>query len=322
MIHANGVLEQILLNGSSYVVTSRNEALEPTVNMDLNFQIVEDLDGDLWVYLLNDNRGIYFFDKRRKKFKHIDKDSPGLHLNTNLVSGCVVDDHNAIWVGTDHGGINIIDKKHQKAYTVQHLDEDLHGLGQNSITTLYRDRQGVIWVGTFKQGISYYHENLVRFPVFQHSLFDKSSLPFNDVNRFVEDKKGNVWIGTNGGGLIYFDRTHNSFKQFQSDPKNENSLSSDVIVSLLIDDQDILWIGTFYGGLNSFDGRIFRRYLPGISSTTISGRSVWEIFEDSRKQLWIGTLDAGLDLLDRKTGTFTHYKSGQLTPSSQPTSHP
>ncbi|HEV8512029.1 MAG TPA: two-component regulator propeller domain-containing protein, partial [Cyclobacteriaceae bacterium] len=316
IIHADGVLEQIILTENSYRVAYRNDELKSLGSLNINSRVVEDQDGDLWICLLGFNQGIYYFNNKEKTFTQISKDSKGMRLNTNLVSGAIVDALNNLWIGTDHGGVNIIDKKQQKVYTLKHQEEGAHALGQNSINTLYRDDQGIIWIGTFKRGVSYYHENLLRFPLFQHSIFDKSSLPFNDVNRFVEDAKGNLWIGTNGAGLIYFDRKTNSFQQYRNDPQNINSLSSDVIVSLLIDSDGVLWIGTFYGGLNSFDGKKFKRYLPDGKSISISGRSVWEIFEDSKKQLWIGTLDAGLDLLNRKTSEFKHFQVGSTYISS------
>ncbi len=310
LMHANGLIENISLDKKSHHVVERIAYLVSPANADLNFKMTMDADGDLWIYSASDNRGIYFYDVKRKTFAHYDKDSSPIRLNTNLVASIVVDDHNQVWVGTDHGGINIIDKVNKNVAYVEHADEDARSLGQNSITTIYRDTQGIIWVGTFKQGVSYYNDNLIRFPLVRHSLFNKNSLPFNDVNRFVEDKLGNVWIGTNGGGLIYFDRKNNSFRQYRNDPTNANSMSSDVIVSLFIDHQGLLWIGTYYGGLNSFDGKNFKRYLPDGTPNSLGARNVWEIFEDFQNQLWIGTLEAGLDLFNRDTQKFIHYKSG------------
>jgi signal transduction histidine kinase/DNA-binding response OmpR family regulator len=86
-----------------------------------------------------------------------------------------------------------------------------------------------------------------------------------------------------------------------------------VIVSLFIDREKKLWIGTYYGGLNCYDGRHFQRYAYDPSRPgSLSDRSVWEIFEDSRGWIWAGTLSGGLNLLDRQTGTFTHYRAGDV----------
>ncbi|HEY8937707.1 MAG TPA: two-component regulator propeller domain-containing protein [Cyclobacteriaceae bacterium] len=309
--HDDGTIEHAVLSDKRLKVIYRNYLLKTDGRFSLSINIVADGDDDLWIYMLNDNRGIYFFDSKRKTIEHINKESSGVHLNTNIVSAVTVDNHGLIWVATDHGGINLINKKSKRVTIISHHDEEPQSLAQNSITTLYRDKEGIIWIGTYKHGLSYYHENIIRFPLYQHYPLDLKGLPFGDVNRFVEDKKGNLWIGTNGGGLIYFDRQKNTFKQFKNNPNDPSSLSSDVIVSLLIDDNDVLWIGTYYGGLNSFDGKKFKRFMPVPKDpSSINSRSIWEIFEDSRHRLWIGTLDGGLELMDRKTNTFTHFRSG------------
>lgn len=312
IIHANGALEKLQLNGKDYSVTYRTYIVRNKENAPvLDYRMLADASGNLWIYVINDNQGLYFFDITTQQAVHIDKSSPGLKLNTNIVSSLAQDNRGNIWVGTDHGGINLIDKVNQKVTYLSHREGDEKSLGQNSVTTLYRDNEGIIWIGTFKKGLSYYHENIIRFSLIQHSPLHATSLPYSDVNRFVEDGNGNLWIGTNGGGLIYFDRRKNSFKEYRNEPGNIGSLSSDVIVSLFLDHNKILWIGTYYGGLNSFDGKKFTRYNNDPANPeSLSGRSVWEIFEDSHQRLWIGTLDRGLDLFDRKSKTFTHYRSG------------
>ncbi|WP_199200241.1 two-component regulator propeller domain-containing protein [Adhaeribacter arboris] len=216
-----------------------------------------------------------------------------------------------IWIGTDHGGVNIIDKKHGTVeYLLQNPDDE-SSISQNSIYSLYRNKADIIWVGTYKAGISYYHPNNIKFPVYRYQAANPNSLPYNDINRFVEDARGNIFMGTNGGGLLYFDRARNRFQQFLHDPKNANSLTNNVIVGLYLDKQQNLWIGTYYGGLDKFDGTTFTHYRHNPKdSNSISDDRVWEIFEDSRNNLWVGTLGGGLELFDRKKELFRHYRMG------------
>jgi signal transduction histidine kinase/ligand-binding sensor domain-containing protein/DNA-binding response OmpR family regulator len=312
IIHSNGILEKLAFTGKAYRVVYRMYGIQKRNNsIKFNYRILADKDGDLWIYANNDNQGVYYFNSKNGTTQHIHEKSPGLTLNTNIVASIAQDNNGMIWVGTDHGGINLIDKNKRTVSYLSHRDEDEKSLSQNSVTSLYRDDEGIIWIGTFKKGLSYYHENIIRFPLFQHSALDKTSLPYDDVNRFVEDRNGNLWIGSNGGGLIYYDRKKGTFRQFKNDPRNATSISSDVIVSLFLDKENILWIGTFYAGLNSYDGKKFTRYNHDPANpSSLAGRSVWEIFEDSRGRLWIGTLDGGLDLWNEKEKTFLHYKSG------------
>ena len=309
IIHRNGVLEKVAFQRDGGRVIYRNSVLQnKNRGSNYEYRMMTDADGDLWIYTLDDNQGLYFFDVRNNRFSHYTSSSSGIRLNTNIVSGVVQDNDGYIWVGTDHGGVNLIDKRRGVTRAIVHQDDEEKSIGQNSIDALYRDNQGMVWIGTYKRGVSYYHENTFRFPLYKHVARDPSSLPYGDVNRFVEDKNGNLWIGTNGGGLIHFDRKKQTYKQYRNDPGNPTSLSSDVIVSLCIDHDGKLWIGTYYGGLNMFDGKTFKRFnFDPADPASLSGRSVWEIYEDSENNLWIGTLDGGVNILDRSTGKFKRF---------------
>jgi signal transduction histidine kinase/ligand-binding sensor domain-containing protein/DNA-binding response OmpR family regulator len=318
VVSSDGVLEKLGTGENAGKVVYRSYLLKDQNNGErFDYQMMADADGDLWIFAANDNRGVFYFDVKKAMLRHLHKGARDTKLNTDIVRGIVQDNKGLVWIGTDHGGVNLINKKDFSVRYILHQEEDEKSLGQNSINTLYKDEEGIIWVGTFKKGVSYYHENIIRFPLYRHYLSGPSAaaggLPYGDVNRFIEDYKGNLWIGTNGGGLIYFDRARGSFRQFRNDPRDPNSISNDVIVSLFIDKDKKLWIGTYYGGLNCYDGKRFIRYnhRPG-DPNSLADPSVWEIFEDSRKRLWIGTLHGGLDLFNREAGTFSHYQEGDV----------
>ncbi len=280
-----------------------------------NHKVFVDGQGEPWVYIVKAAVGAFNFDFKKNRLRIAGTAGPDFRLSNNAVSAMISGPDGRIWIGTDHGGINILDKQTGSVSTLRSNPGDPRTLSQNSIQALYKDATGMIWAGTYKQGFCNYHQNIFRFGLVRHLPGDAASLPFDDVNVFAEDRKGNLWVGTNGGGLIYYDRKNNSFRQFKNKPGDVNSLSNDVIVSLFLDRQDVLWIGTYFGGLNSFDGRKFTRYLhdPADSTSLIDDR-VWELFEDSRRRLWVGTMADGLDLLDRSTKTFRHYRN--LAPNS------
>ena len=280
-----------------------------------NHKVFVDGQGEPWVYIVKAAVGAFNFDFRKNTLRIAGTAGPDFRLNNNAVSAMISGPDGRIWIGTDHGGINILDKQSGRVTTLRSNPGDPRTLSQNSIQALYKDATGMIWAGTYKQGFCNYHQNIFKFSLVRHLPGDATSLPFDDVNVFAEDRKGNLWVGTNGGGLIYYDRKNNSFRQFRNKPGDAHSLSNDVIVSLFLDRQDVLWIGTYFGGLNSFDGQRFTRYLhdPADSTSLVDDR-VWEIFEDSRRRLWVGTMADGLDLFDRSAKTFRHYRN--LAPNS------
>ena len=307
LLHTNGILEK--LNPLTLRVEYRNYWLNKRFkNEILEYNFTPDRDGDLWIYTTNHDAGVFYFNLSQKNWRHINSTRSKPKLNTNIVKGIVQDEGGILWIATDHGGINLLDKTDFSVSYVLNNLEDEKSLSQNCINALYKDRDGIIWAGTFKNGVSFYHRNINRFKLYRHQLSNPQSLPFNDINAIVEDGLQNLWIGTNGGGLIYFDRKKNIYKQYLHDPRNPNSLSTNVIVSLCLDRDNKLWIGTYFGGLISFDGNRFHHYRHDPDDpNSLSDNSIWEIYEDSGGDLWIGTLAQGVAKLDRKTNQFVHY---------------
>jgi signal transduction histidine kinase/ligand-binding sensor domain-containing protein/DNA-binding response OmpR family regulator len=274
----------------------------------LNYSMYIDSDDELWIYVGSDTRGMYHYQTATKWLNRISKESGEYRLNNNLITGVVEDNKGDIWVCTDHGGVNVLNKKTHSSHYLMSNDDDLKSLSQNSTTTVYKDEAGIIWIGTYKKGISYYRERTVSFPLFTHQPSDAQSLPYNDVNRFVEDPWGNLWIGTNGGGLIYYDRSRKTYRQFLHDANDPNSISGNVIVSLFVDHAQRLWVGSYFGGLDCMEGKKFIHYRHSDQPNSLSDNSVWEIYEDSKRNLWVGTLNGGINLLDRQSGGFSHYR--------------
>jgi signal transduction histidine kinase/ligand-binding sensor domain-containing protein/DNA-binding response OmpR family regulator len=316
LVHKNGIVERI--NSAATKVDFRTDALSKKNNSEFNYDLFIDNDNDLWFWTTNEPNGAFLFNPIKKTITQFNENGAGFRINNNLITGIIQDAGGVIWIGTDHGGVNLVDKNDN--YRITHLVSDaknLKSLAQNSIYSIYKDDAGIIWIGTYKHGINYLDEKIVKFAHYRHLEAKKESLPFDDVNRFVEDKDGNLWIGTNGGGLIYFNRRQQSFKQYVHNPVDANSISNNVIVSLCLDHDGKLWIGTYLGGLNCFDGKKFVHYRHDQSdNNSIIDDRIWEIFEDSKQNLWVGTLAGGLDLFDRENGRFIHHQfiPGQQSP--------
>lgn len=312
IIYAEGKMDK--MDGRNYQITFRTDfTTNNNKEQQLDYRSFADAQSDIWIYASNNAKGLYYYNNTQNKLLHFTKEDGSVRLNSNIIYGITQDAQGHIWIGTDHGGINVLDKKTFAIRYLLNSEADAKSISQNSIYSVYRDNTGIIWVGTFKKGVNYYHEEVVRFPLYKHSPTDANSIEYDDVNNFVEDAKGNIWIGTNGGGLIYFNRSTGRFTQYVNNPSNPNSLSNNVIVSLYIDRQQKLWIGTYYGGLNCFDGKRFIHYRHNDNdNNSIADDRVWEIMEDSQNRLWIGTLTEGLDLMDRENNRFIHHQPNML----------
>lgn len=308
-IYQNGVIEKI--NHRTQKIDQRIYNINRIFRHEQNtFRMFIDRQNDIWVFNVNNPHGIYYLNLKHNIFKHINTISPGSHLNSDVVTNITQDDKNKIWIATDNGGINLLNKNN---FTIQYLvkrEDNSKSLAQNGTISLFKDRTGIVWIGTVKEGVSYYHEDIIKFPLYKHYSSDPYSIGYDDINKFAEDEKGNLWIGTNGKGLVYFDRKKGTFKSYLHNASNANSLSNNVIVSLCMDHEHKLWIGTYFGGLDCYNGKTFTHYRHNSSvPTSISDNSIYEIMEDSSHRLWIGTLKGGLNLLEPGKQNFIHYKS-------------
>jgi signal transduction histidine kinase/DNA-binding response OmpR family regulator/streptogramin lyase len=266
--------------------------------------ILIDTDGDLWVYPSFDDKGVAFLDVKSCKWNYLNTGNSA-SLSNSLVRFVIQDNKGLFWIGTDHQGIYVYDKKKGSSTILTHDFVNESSISQNSTISAYCDNNGIVWVGTYKNGICYYHPQLFKFkkpPLFY--IFRQNTEAF-DCNSLFKDKDGNLWIGTNGSGLIRYNEATNQMQIFRA---TSQGLSSDIITSITADHSNTLWIGTFLGGLNAYDGTKFKHYqFDEKNQNSLSSKSVYGIAEDKNKNLWIATLGGGLNRLDEKRNTFTRY---------------
>ena len=303
----NGTVD--VVDGTTFK-TIRKYKLANYLDSGLSYEleVFVDADGDGWLYFPDNAFGLTHINASTGKITQIDEHSDTFALYNNLVKGVTENKPGEIWVGTDHGGLNIIDKEKKEIKYITHDPNISQSLSSNSIFSLYKDDEDIIWIGTHKQGLNYYHQGILSFTHIRRNSNVTNSLPSNDINAFVEDTLGNLYLGTNGAGLIYHDRKNDTYRTYINNPNDPFSLAGDVIVDLLIDHEGILWIGTYMNGLSKFDGKTFHNYNHDpYDPNSLSDVNVWKLYEDSHKRLWVGTLRKGLNLFDRRNNNFQHY---------------
>ena len=316
LVHASGLLEQF--DPVRHSVLYRSFVLPRETGIQFKYSIFIDHEGLLWLYVPGSLLGLYQFDPASHTLLHFSKNAGTPALTSDVINAVVQDDSGLIWIGTDQGGVDLLDKRRS---TVRCLlnGEEPGSLAQNTVAALYKDDLGILWLGTYKKGVNFYHPDFSRFPLFRHLAGQAQSLPYNDVIRFAEDKAGNLWLGTNGGGLIRFDRKANTFTTWQHKPKDTNSPAANVIVGLYFDRTGKLWIGYYQGGLDCFDGYRFLHYRHNDADTaSLADDRVNCFAEDGDGRLWIGTM-GGLDRYDPGQKRFCHYFHRHSDPSD-PTS--
>jgi Signal transduction histidine kinase len=206
---------------------------------------------------------------------------------------------NNIWIGTDHGGIFMIDIK---SFIINQIKKEYndYSLSDNSITSFYPDNDGLLWIGTYKNGVDYFHSSFKLF-----NTYKIDGLKFdNDINCFAEDKDGNLWIGTNEKGLYKRNKRTGKYTKIKY---NQNTSENGTIVSLLVDSKGRIWIGTYLDGLYCLSSNKYSHYNDTPKYGNIDN-SIWCLQEDASNHIWIGTLNKGIFKYNDQKDCFTPIK--------------
>lgn len=169
------------------------------------------LDSGKKLYLSSYREGIVCYAANGKQLYHITTQNSGL---TNDVVLDIKEIGNKLWIATDGGGINIMDKNNPSdIFALVHTPGDRSSMPVNSIKCIYQDNQGNIWAGTVRGGMIGIKE------VFMKTYKDvplngTSGLSEKSVISLHEDKKGQLWIGTDGGGINRYNPYTDTFKHY------------------------------------------------------------------------------------------------------------
>ena len=306
VLYKDGLIERY--NEKTNLVDIRDTYFrDNSQNSTIEKSLFIDSDNDVWVYPGVADKGGAYYNAKTNKWTFLNKDSE-IALSSDFFRCISQDKEGLIWIGTDHGGLNLFDKTQRKITVLRNNIYNSNSIRQNSIISIFCDNNDVIWIGTYKKGISYYHPDMFKFKkssLYYHLKEDSNTF---DCNSLLKDENNNLWIGTNGKGLIKYNEDLKSIETFNYNAKTPQSISADIITSLFEDHTKTLWIGTFLGGLNSFDGKKFTRYeINETDPNSISSKSVYGIAEDKDNNLWVGTLGGGMNKLNKDRNNFTKY---------------
>lgn len=315
VLFESGLIERY--NESTRSVDFRStQVLEHSSSATIPKNLYVDNDGCPWIFPGIGDKGVFTYDFRNAQWVYFGTDRKDFRspadkiITTDFVRDIVQDIKGHVWIGTDHGGVNIYDKKSAEIKVLLNDPNNPNSISQNSVISLFADNTGIMWVGTYKNGVSYYHEGMFKFEKSPLFYFDHPQLENKDCNTLFEDSKGILWIGTNGSGLLRYQKSTDTFKVFRHNKSNPASLSSDIIISSIEDHSGTLWFGTFLGGLNQLKGENFERFLPQINNpSAISNKSIYGMAVDEQNRIWIGTLGSGVEMLDAERKTFKHFNT-------------
>lgn len=171
---------------------------------------IKDSKERLW--LSDFNQGLKCFDTKGKLIHHYTVNNS--ELSNNIILD-IKEINNNIWLGTDGGGINILNPETGEIKVMQHISGDVHSLPVNTITCLYGNGYENIWAGSTRGGLIYIKKvKMVHYgeTVLGHdkALSHKSVLTLSYNNGRL------LWIGTDGGGINSFNISDETFRHYET----------------------------------------------------------------------------------------------------------
>ena len=226
--------------------------------------VCEDLQGNLLVGTLG--AGLFWYDPDGKPTSV----STNNGLSHNYVLSLLVDRSGTLWVGTDGGGLNRIQRQ---------IFETLPQTEGLVAQTACQDNEGGLWVGYNGGGIDHWKNGT------RERLAPGDRLANVSIKAILADSaQPHVWVGTSGAGL--FEIVDGQLQRAQG----AESLHP-VVHALHQEQPGKLWAGT-EGGLARWDGAHWRLFT---THDGLSANNVRAIAATTAGDLWVGTLGGGLN---------------------------
>lgn len=258
---------------------------------------------NLWV---GTTVGLYHFDTQTKRYDQTFSESASGFRSNRITSLQQMPD-GSLWVGTDGGGIQILDKSRTNiSYLSAGYNEQT--LSSNAVYSMLLDRDGRKWIGTLRGGINVIDDVKSQFQNVRHDPLNTNSLISNFVKSVFEDRNQNIWIGTDGGGLSIWNRQKNQFTNFRRDARIPGTISSDFVTGIVQDAAGKVWIATYGGGIDLYEPeeKKFKAY-SGHGANGKNALTFWCFCLDHNGNMWASGLQDGLFLYDRHSDQFMLY---------------
>lgn len=247
-------------------------------------------------------------------FQHNPLDSMG--ISSNNIIDITEDSNGKFWIGYFANGLDIFDRE-SEIFTHYLHNPDVNGsISDNNVRCIFEDSQKNVWIGTAGGGLNLYDRESDSFIHFKDDPLNDADIGSNYISSIKEDKNGYLWLGSTEGILVKFDvqtKKGVSYKLYA----NPDDKMHNVFGKLFIDSENDVWVGT-EKGLFVYNQKenSFQHFTEGNTNKNLSSNAVTSVMEFQDGLYFIATYFEGLNIYNKKTGTFSYYKSSKLIEST------
>lgn len=247
---------------------------------------------NVWLGTVN---GLALFRPENENFIIFKKDINNPNgLTDNDIQSIQEVDNNQLWIGTDKGGINILELNtdiisNPELTKFKHLkSNDLPTKLFNPIAKdIFQDSFGNIWIGTFGGALNFISHLKPFFNQITYTTIrnDQNALSNKAAWTVCSDNKDQLWIGTEGGGIDVF-VNRNKVAHYSKELRN---LPDNNLITSLVDSRGNIWFGANKEGLLLYNEKKDHFNKIELFSNVNLNNQIWCLYEDNEQNIWIGS---------------------------------
>jgi signal transduction histidine kinase/ligand-binding sensor domain-containing protein len=292
---------------------------EPT-HIGRSFELVEDLQGDLWFG--SSSFGLMRKAKNENAFKPVPSEKLG-GVNfadaNNIVTAIFVDSTNTLWI-TNRSGVYKYNPETLLLKTIKTYS-DGNDDGWNQWNKILKDGEGNIWIANNFRGILKFDGISDQYT--EVEIAGKMKMRTHGWNitltQFMIDRSGIFWFGSRESGLVKYDPVNKPFQHLKHDDGNPGSMSGGGAFGILGSKvkPGITYVGTRGGGVNMYDPKkqSFEKITFKVADDMFGG-SARSIAEKNDGSLWVGTWGDGIVELDKNYKEVRRFKYDSTSKNS------
>lgn len=269
------------------------------------------LDRDLNVWFELDCLGAARFNTENKSLKHYDAKVETSVSNVFPPNFFVVEDKNGrIWIHPRGGGFSLFDRIKDKLVPFYNEPQSSDWRFSNMLHCAFSDQQGNLWLSTRSLGLE---KIIFKNDIFNTRIIDENihTTVNNDIRCIYVDSEKRMWVSTKLGKTFVYDKHRKPLGYICSDGNiGHGEPLQGTCYSILEDDRANIWIGTKGDGVYRLqpEPTNTRYKVTQYRSTekdlySLTGNSIYSIFQDNKKRIWIGSYGTGgLNLFDESHG--------------------
>ncbi len=282
--------------------------------------ITQDEQGFIWI---STQGGLHRYDGQEFKI-YASTPFDTTSLSDNWVWGITEVENGDLWVTTESGGLNRMDRTTEKFTHYRHNPDDSTSISSDRTFSTLEARNGDLWVTTLNNGISRMKatEDGI-FKNYKHVHEDPNTISAHTTFAIFEDEAGMIWV-TTSNGISRVNPKTDEITRFLSDSLSSEGYGDKANVLGVYKsptEKEIIWLATGNGLLrfNISDGSNERFLLsPNSDSSTNPLNFLHDVSPDPADPniLWVAGPGAGVARFDYRTGEFTTYRKNESDPNS------